>query len=389
MAVTAPPPKRSAGRSRGRIALALAALPAGLVLLMMLLVVLLAGGTAELQQECGTGASSLPGGFQGPGSLGGIAGTGLTAAQVQAVRSGSPYARDRVTPGRYGSTAYGPPWGGINGPGEAMSGGLILGGGAPHWYAIAVDPTAINHGTLVYVWPNPFGWRGPFLAADTGGAILGHRVDFYDWRGRTTQSRWGRRTVEVSAKPIKPGGPDIGSASVPLAAPCGSLIASGPLGRQIGEIARSHLGAGPSIAGFQPPSIGVAWCAWFATNVWRKAGVPIETSAASFWPYTWAERRGLLFKRVGQPPPSVTPPAGAALMYGTGPSSTVTSDHVNLVDSVLRDGSFMVTGGNQDTSRVTRYGPCRLSRTDPAYLTGPGCDTRPIYGIAMPGKTGA
>ena len=44
----------------------------------------------------------------------------------------------------------------------------------------------------------------------------------------------------------------------------------------------------------------------------------------------------------------------------------------------------MVTGGNQDGPRVTRYGPCRLQRTDPAHLTGPGCDTRPIYGIAMP-----
>ena len=34
--------------------------------------------------------------------------------------------------------------------------------------------------------------------------------------------------------------------------------------------------------------------------------------------------------------------------------------------------------------RVTRYGPCRLRRADPARLTGPGCDRRPIYGIAMP-----
>jgi hypothetical protein len=49
----------------------------------------------------------------------------------------------------------------------------------------------------------------------------------------------------------------------------------------------------------------------------------------------------------------------------------------------------MVTGGNQDHGRVTRYGPCRLERTDPAYLTGPGCDTRPIYGIAMPTEASA
>jgi len=303
------------------------------------------------------------------------------------VRAG-PYAGERVAAGRYESTAYGPPWGGINGPGEAMSGGIVLNGGAPRLYAIAVDPTAIGHGTLVYAWPNPFGWRGPFVSADTGGAILGRRVDFYDWRGRTTQLRWGHRSVEVSPEPIKPGGPDV-NARTPLAAGCGAAAVSGPLGRRIGTIARSHLGAGASIPGFEPPSVGYAWCAWFATNVWRKAGVPIPLSAASFWPYIWAEPRGLLFKRVGQPPQGGTPPAGAALMYGSGPASTATSEHLNLVDEVLPDGTFMVTGGNQDTSRVTRYGPCRLSRTDPAFLRGPGCDARPIYGIASPGAGSA
>ena len=72
-------------------------------------------------------------------------------------------------------------------------------------------------------------------------------------------------------------------------------------------------------------------------------------------------------------------------MYGSGPQSTSTSQHVNLVDAVNPDGTFMLTGGNQDSSRVTREGPCRLSRTDPARLTGPGCDPRPIYAIAAPG----
>lgn len=373
-------PRRGVSR---KLVLGLAAGPVALVLMLILLVVVLAGGVAVQQQQCGLGAS-VPAGFKGPGSLGGVAGTGLTAAQLQTVRGGA-LSTERVVAGRFESTAYGPPWGGIQGAGQSTAGGIVLNGGAPRYYLIATDPTVVGLGSLVYAWPNPFGWKGPFLTADTGGAILGRRIDFYDWRGRSTQTRWGRRSIEISTKPIKPGGPDITS-EAPLADACGSVLASGPLGRRIGTIARAHLGAGPSIAGFQPPSIGVAWCAWFATNVWRNAGVPIETSAASFWPYTWAEPHGLLFKRVGQPPRSVTPPAGAALMYGTGPSSTVTSDHVNLVDSVLSDGSFMVTGGNQDTSRVTRYGPCRLSRTDPAYLSGPGCDNRPIYGIAAPGR---
>jgi 3D (Asp-Asp-Asp) domain-containing protein len=368
-----------------KLLIAVASVPAGLLLMLVLLIVLLAGGQALRQQQCGLG-SPLPAGFSGPGSLGGVAGTGLTPAQLRTVRT-HPLGGERVVPGVFDSTAYGPPWGGLQGEGEATAGGVVINGGAPRYYMIAVDPTLVALGSLVYAWPNPFGWKGPFLAADTGGWILGRRVDFYDWRGRATQLRWGRKQVTISARPIKPGGPDV-TAVAPVAA-CDTLAASGPLGRRIGVIARAHLGAGPSIAGFEPPSISVAWCAWFATNVWREAGVPIVTSAASFWPYTWAEPRGLLFKKVGERPRSVTPPAGAALMYGSGPSSTVTSAHVNLVDAVLDDGSFMVTGGNQDTSRVTRYGPCRLSRTDPAYLSGPGCDSRPIYGIAVAAGAGA
>jgi hypothetical protein len=64
---------------------------------------------------------------------------------------------------------------------------------------IAVDPRLIAHGTLVDVWPNPFGWDGPFVAADTGGAIQGRRIDFYDWRGRATQYRWGARQATAHA----------------------------------------------------------------------------------------------------------------------------------------------------------------------------------------------
>src|SRR5918911_534599 len=72
----------------------------------------------------------------------------------------------RATEGEYVSTSYGPPWGGIQGPGVKTSGGLRIDGGAPRWYMIAVDPGLVGHGTLVYLWPNPFAWRGPFLAAD-------------------------------------------------------------------------------------------------------------------------------------------------------------------------------------------------------------------------------
>ena len=181
----------------------LAAAPISLLGLIVLVVLLAAGGA---QQQCGASAQ-VPGDFTGPGSLGHVAGTGLTAGQVQAVRDGSPYAGTRITPGRYLSTAYGPPWGGIQGAGRATSGGLVIGGGAPRWYVVAVDPLQVAHGTLVYLWPNPFGWPGPFLAADTGGAIRARRIDFYDWRGRAAQYRWGHRQTQVSAIPIVAGGP--------------------------------------------------------------------------------------------------------------------------------------------------------------------------------------
>ncbi len=205
----------------------------------------------------------------------------------------------RASPaGAYVTTAYGPPWGGIQGDGVATSGGLAIGGGAPRWYLIAVDPLLIGHGQLVYAWPNPFGWRGPFLAADTGAAIQGRRIDFYDWRGRATQLRWGHRTAQVSRRPIVPGGPDVATAEPAIAA-CETALSSA-VGERIGRLARAQLGRGPSIAGFRPPSVGYAWCAWFATNVWRNAGVPIAVSGWSGYPYDWAAANGLLFKQNGR-----------------------------------------------------------------------------------------
>lgn len=187
--------------------LLVAALPVGLVVGLVVLVSML--GAAQ-QQMCGGGSAAegtTPGDFSGPGSLGGVAGTGIPRPLVDRVRQTSPYAGSRITPGTYTATAYGPPWGGIQGAGAATSGGLPINGGAPRWYMIAVNPRDISHGTFVYVWPNPFGWKGPFFAADTGGAINARRIDFYDWRGRASQNRWGRRSVQASDTPIVPADP--------------------------------------------------------------------------------------------------------------------------------------------------------------------------------------
>ena len=174
-------------------------LPFGAALALVLVVGTIAG---IKQQACAPASGPLPGDFSAPGSLGGVGGTGISRALVERVRSSSPYAGTAVVEGHYSATAYGPPWGGIQGPGLATSGGLPIGGGAPRWYMIAVDARLIGHGNLVYIWPNPFRWTGPFLAADTGGAIVGNRIDFYDWRGRQTQLGWARRDVEVAKHPL-------------------------------------------------------------------------------------------------------------------------------------------------------------------------------------------
>lgn len=98
--------------------------------------------------------------------------------------------------GRFTATSYGPPWGGIQGTGVTATGVNLK--GSPHVYGIAVDPSVIPLGSHVRVQPNPFGYGGTFRAFDTGGAIKGNRIDFYDWRGRTAQNHWGSRSVTVS-----------------------------------------------------------------------------------------------------------------------------------------------------------------------------------------------
>ncbi len=105
--------------------------------------------------------------------------------------------------GNFLSTAYGPPWGGIQGSGVTATGVNLL--GSPHILGVAVDPSVIPLGSRLSISPNPFGTRRPFRAFDTGGAIKGRRIDFYDWRGRADQLGWGERMVNV--RRLARGGP--------------------------------------------------------------------------------------------------------------------------------------------------------------------------------------
>ena len=93
------------------------------------------------------------------------------------------------------ATSYGPPWGGIQGGGTTATGIDLH--GSPHKLIVAVDPSVIPLGSRLKVWPNPFGDPNLiFTAADTGGAIKGSHIDFYDWRGRTAQTDWGVKSVD-------------------------------------------------------------------------------------------------------------------------------------------------------------------------------------------------
>lgn len=66
------------------------------------------------------------------------------------------------------------------------------------WGIIAVDPKVIPLGSKVYV-----SGYGNAIAADTGGAIDGKRIDVCFWSGgesasRTAALNWGRRTVSIT-----------------------------------------------------------------------------------------------------------------------------------------------------------------------------------------------
>jgi 3D (Asp-Asp-Asp) domain-containing protein len=99
-------------------------------------------------------------------------------------------------PIRLVSTAYGAPWVGIQGTGVTATGIDLR--KHPKQYVVAVDPSVIPLGSKLKIPHNPFGDPNiVFTAADTGGAIKGNRLDFYDWRGRKAQMGWGTRPIEA------------------------------------------------------------------------------------------------------------------------------------------------------------------------------------------------
>lgn len=152
---------------------------------------------------------------------GGMDPASALGAQLPHFRAGG------VVPGRYDSTAYGPPWGGINGTGVTATGINLR--PARRLYGVAVDPNLIPLGQNVYAWPNPFRYTGPFRAFDTGGAIKGRHLDFYDWRGHSYQDKWGHKSTTISTNRLHGKAGDEGTYRAPGGA--GSTVLARNLGR--------------------------------------------------------------------------------------------------------------------------------------------------------------
>ena len=197
--------------------------------------------------------------------------------------------------------------------------------------------------------------------------------------------------------------PPTGSAAQTVAATgsgsgCEASGGSSSSGSEIVRIAQSQLGTLESPPGTNCNPYGpcVEWCSLFVAWVWKKAGVQLEGSTATYAysgsVYKWAEaHEGGPFKTSAPGeapfstaeangarvlPPTATPAPGDAVLYGTGPEFGE-SDHIGIVERVFPDGEITTIDGNFG-DRVARAGPFLPSRALAAGMPGP------IFGYAHP-----
>ena len=134
----------------------------------------------------------------------------------------------------------------MNGSGVTAT-GLNLTAGEPA-YEIAVDPSVIALGSFERVTPNPFGTSHAFYAGDTGGAIIGHHIDIYDWQGRAAQNAWGVRHVGVTPAPTPGTGNLLGEITPPAPSQQAATPPSSRVRGPVGRAAPAH----PRAAGEDP-----------------------------------------------------------------------------------------------------------------------------------------
>jgi CHAP domain len=179
---------------------------------------------------------------------------------------------------------------------------------------------------------------------------------------------------------------------------CGSSSPAGASGNEIVRIAQSQLGTPESPLGTNCNPYGpcVEWCSLFVAWVWKRAGVPLEGSTATYAYsgsiYKWAEAHEggpFAVPGPGDPPlttpeangaralpATTTPTPGDAVLYGSGPEYGE-SAHVGIVERVFPGGQITTIDGNFG-DRVARSGPFLPSQAVQYGMPGP------VYGFAHP-----
>jgi len=116
-----------------------------------------------------------------------------------------------------------------------------------------------------------------------------------------------------------------------------------PVSSSITAIAASQIEGDPDVgegAFCNPYGPCEAWCALFATWVWRQAGIPIPSYPFTGSIFSWAAAHTRLL------PPWALAAPGDAVLYGTGPQTTGTSVHTGIVAQVWPDGAIVTIEGD-------------------------------------------
>jgi cell wall-associated NlpC family hydrolase len=114
--------------------------------------------------------------------------------------------------------------------------------------------------------------------------------------------------------------------------------------------ARKNLGyhEGPNNRNKWGPT-GQPWCSYFATSMWREAGVNIPKYGFTGDVYKWGERNHLAYDR-GDIAKQARP--GDAILFGTGPSWSG-SEHIGIIEKV--DGNKITTIEGNSSDQVMRH----------------------------------
>jgi hypothetical protein len=213
----------------------------------------------------------------------------------------------------------------------------------------------------------------------------------YGFRGKGAPAPTGSTGDEVVSAPAPSSGASCGAETSGSSASGGEIV----------RIAQSQLGTteNPPGTNCNPYGPCVEWCSLFVAWVWKKAGVPLEGSTATYaysgTPYKWAQAHESKLSLPGTSsapgespffdaedngarvlPPTATPASGDAVFYGTGPEYGE-SAHIGIVERVFPNGEITTIDGNL-SDRVGRAGPFQPSQAVAAGMPGP------IYGFAHP-----